>query len=233
MSRVPLGNCFHSPSTCTFNMGTPVAVALIVVSLPLSLAPRRQAMRERERAIPNPAIVSLYRFPEKRARQDHFAGLAEWPHCVTLQVRNNELPSDVPDLDAVSGPLPPALGQPSWSFRVVGDAHPRNPAGTIRGIFRVAAHLGIVAIVWLHPASGAAKLWRITGRKRSKLSGATSIRWLRNRTIFKIRVKTSMGFGPVRRTGSIVASMTSGKETNEGSPAMRPIPATAKHFGCP
>jgi hypothetical protein len=48
-------------------MGTPVAVALIVVSLPLSLAPRRQAMRERVRAIPNPAMVSLDRFPEKRA----------------------------------------------------------------------------------------------------------------------------------------------------------------------
>ena len=48
-------------------MGTPVAVALIVVSLPLSLEPRRQVMRERARAIPNPATVSLDRFPEKRA----------------------------------------------------------------------------------------------------------------------------------------------------------------------
>ena len=48
-------------------MGTPVAVALIVVLLPLSLAPRRQVMRERARAIPSPAIVSLDRFAEKRA----------------------------------------------------------------------------------------------------------------------------------------------------------------------
>jgi hypothetical protein len=46
MSRVPLGKRFHSPSTCTFNMGTSAAVALIVVLLPLSLAARRQVMRD-------------------------------------------------------------------------------------------------------------------------------------------------------------------------------------------
>ncbi len=112
-----MGNCFHSPSTCTFNMGTSVAVALINLCLSSLFdgPPSRRSVK---------ISPGSFGFKKNALRM---AGLV-----LQAEIVVDTLGFPAPCAGQKRGYRP--RDRPRWPVHAGGGARPRNPPGTARQI---------------------------------------------------------------------------------------------------